>query len=392
MESDLAPVKATSLRFGGAFGKGPDLGRVIALDGYGRPSWLDLRDRTKAPAPTLDLLEWLGSSSRSLTLSSQVMPMMTINLALTANRKEAYPQNEQHDEHTILNHFALTGAFDQRSFRILHRWDFKRSFGLTAAEPGSIYDLLGAAAFSSPYLALMDVADGIVFTQEVERAVSLRLGFISDQLTQSASGGSAEVWVGEVVGKLTNGSWLGLQLGGTLEGDRLLGSEGGGALDLPPTSTTLFAGLAGTLYLDYGLELFGQASLGLTDPDSAAESLLRNVSALRSSSFGIGFARRELFSPGDRFTVAVSQPLRVDAGTAVFDRPVGWTPDGSVLRRPERISLEPEGREVDIEFDYRLHMGSNASISLNWLTQYEPRHDQDASPTHTLAIKLRREF
>jgi hypothetical protein len=140
------------------------------------------------------------------------------------------------------------------------------------------------------------------------------------------------------------------------------------------------------------LELFGQASLGFTDPAGSAQGLLQDVSPLRSSSFGIGIANREVLAANDRLTIALSQPLRVDAGTAIFDRAVGWSPDGSILRRRERISLEPEGRETDIEVGYLFPLGRNLNMSLNWLSQIEPSHNRDASPAHTLALKLRAKF
>jgi hypothetical protein len=150
--------------------------------------------------------------------------------------------------------------------------------------------------------------------------------------------------------------------------------------------------VAGSLNLNDTLELFGQGSLGFTDPAESEQGLIEEVSALQSSSFGFGIAHREVLAANDRLTVALSQPLRVDAGTAVFDRAVGWSLDGRILRQRERISLEPEGRETDIEIGYLLPLGRNANMSFNWLSQLEPGHDRNASPTHTLALKLRVKF
>lgn len=390
-QNDLSPVLATNLHFGGAFGSGPDFGRVIAVDGYGRAYWVDLQDRTRAAAPTLDLLDWLASTRRPWSFSSQVTPSLTFGFDLVGGAR-IWSQNGQYDEQEIANRFALTAASNGQSFSVLHDWEFETQFGLAAEGKEGMNGLLGAPAFGSPYLALLRGADGIVFAQEMQDTVSVRFGVASDRLAQSGGHSSAEAWIGEVIGRLPNGSWIGLQLGTALEGDRLLGSEGGGALELPPASTTLFTGLAGTLRLNDGLELFGTATFGFTDPDRGADSLLKEVSALRSSSFAVGMARRELLVPDDRFTVAVSQPLRVEAGTAVFDRPVGWTSDGRILRRRERISLEPNGREIDIELGYLLPLGTHGSVGINWLSQFEPGHDRDASPEHTLAVRLRAEF
>jgi hypothetical protein len=57
------------------------------------------------------------------------------------------------------------------------------------------------------------------------------------------------------------------------------------------------------------------------------------MSMLCSTSFGVGLARRDLARDGDRLTVAISQPLRVEAGDAAIDR-------------PSRSGTQPFGREI----------------------------------------------
>jgi hypothetical protein len=140
------------------------------------------------------------------------------------------------------------------------------------------------------------------------------------------------------------------------------------------------------------LELFGQANLGLTRPGGAGQSLLEDLSTLYSSSFGLGLGRRDLAVPGDRLTVAVSQPLRVEAGDAVLDRPLGRTFDGRIVRRRDRIDLAPEGRELDLEVGYRFGLAGIGDLSLNWLARVQPGHDAGAGPDHAVALKLHRRF
>ena len=140
------------------------------------------------------------------------------------------------------------------------------------------------------------------------------------------------------------------------------------------------------------LALFGQGSLGLTAPGAAGAGLLEEVSALRSSSFALGLAGRDLLTAHDRLTVAVAQPLRVDAGAAVLDRPVGRSFDGQILRRTERVDLAPEGREIDLELGYRVALGARRELGLSWLTQLEPGHREGAAAAHAVAIRLRTAF
>ncbi|HEU4476675.1 MAG TPA: hypothetical protein VFR71_08295 [Methyloceanibacter sp.] len=316
-----------------------------------------------------------------------------MGLDVSARAASALSENRQYENDEFANSFALAADFAGARLSLLRDWDMERLFGFSAEAPAEEYNLIGISAFASPHLSLMGAGDGLVLAQEIGESVSLRFGYATERSARSTEArGDAKVWSGEVIGRHANGSWIGLQLGSTLEGNRLLGSEGNGAFELPPTSTTLFTGLAGSLYVTDRLELFGQASLGFTDPAGSSQGLLRDVSALRSSSFGFGIAHRKLLAANDRLTLALSQPLRVDAGTAIFDRAVGWSPDGRILRQRERISLEPEGRETDIEVGYRFPLGGNANMSFNWLSQLEPGHNRDASPAHTLALKLRAKF
>ena len=80
VESDLAHAEETSLIFGGAVGKGPELERVIAVDSAGRPYWIELGDRTKATGPTLDLLTWLSTRDRQASLTARPTPGLAFGL------------------------------------------------------------------------------------------------------------------------------------------------------------------------------------------------------------------------------------------------------------------------------------------------------------------------
>jgi hypothetical protein len=138
------------------------------------------------------------------------------------------------------------------------------------------------------------------------------------------------------------------------------------------------------------LELFGQGNVGLTRPHGPAQGLLQNVSTLPSSSFGLGLARRDLAAAGDRLILAVSQPLRVEAGDAEIDRPLGRTFDGRIVRRREQIGLSPAGRELDLELGYRLRVAVAGELSVNWLTRLQAGHDVEAGADHAVVLRLRR--
>ena len=224
--------------------------------------------------------------------------------------------------------------------------------------------------------------------------MAFRLGLVTSEADRQAplDQGTNTIVIGELARSWRTGHAVGLQLGTVDERQSLLAAEAGGALGLPDSARTTFLGLTGRLALADRLTLFGQGSLGLTDPGATGQGLLEEVSALRSSSFALGLSGRDLLTENDRLTLAVAQPLRVDAGSAVLDRPVGRSFDGEILRQADRVDLAPDGREIDLEVGYRLPLGDRRELGLNWLTQLEPGHRRGEAPAHAVAIRLRAAF
>jgi hypothetical protein len=276
---------------------------------------------------------------------------------------------------------------------VSHGWSLQDQFGLANDHGSALPGMVTGGSFGSPYVALADGGDGLALAQQLDDRWSLRVGLARAERGERdphASGDNRLV-LGELVGT-SDRLRLGLQLGQLEEQDRVLDASGGGALGLGAGASTTFVGLSGQTELSPVLELFGQASLGLTRPGGGEQGLLRGLSMLYSSSFGLGIARRDLAVAGDRLTMALTQPLRVEAGDAALDRPLGRTFDGQILRRRERIALAPEGREVDLEIGYRVGLAGLGDLSVNWLTRVQPGHDAEARPEHALALRLERRF
>jgi hypothetical protein len=394
-----APLAGSALTLGPAFGAGPDLGRAIFLDGYGRPYWLDLDGRVATSPSAPDLPGWLGEGARSRALSVPLGENLGLAMAFSDGADESIwpgerqPPSGQGAGGVVLELTAgeLAGGRPGQ-LAVSHGFGLQDRFGLSGVDPAALSGLLSQGVFASPYLALGDRGgDGLALTQEVADGTALRLGVVTSQADrpEPLDQSTATVVIGELTHRWAAGHAVGLQLGSVDEQQSLLDAAGGGALGLPERARTTFAGLGGRLALADRLALFGQGSLGLTDPGAAGEGLLEEVSALRSSSFALGLAGRDVLAAGDRLTLALAQPLRVDAGSAALDRPVGRSFDGSILRRTERVDLAPDGRELDFEVGYRLALDARSALDLNWLTQLEPGHRQGAGPTHAVALRLR---
>jgi Subtilase family len=395
-----APLAGSALRLGPAFGPGPELGKAIFLDGYGRAYWLDLADRVATSAPGPDLHGWLIAGARPRVRSVSLGRRLGLALSISERADEDLPADPRTAARAD-DAFALdlvTGelaAGQPGRLTVSHGLSLQERFGVSSVEPGTAGGLLSQGAFASPYLALADHrGDGLVLAQNVARGTAFRVGVVASKAERQAplEQGRTTVVIGELMRSWSDGHALGLQLGSIDEQQSLLDAEGGGALGLPESARTTFLGLTGRLAVADRLALFGQGSLGLTDPGGTGQGLLGELSTLRSSSFALGLSGGDLLAAGDRLTVAVAQPLRVDAGTATLDRPVGRSFEGAIERRAERVDLAPAGREIDLELGYRVALGARRELRLNWLTQLQPGHRQDAGPAHAIALRLRTEL
>jgi hypothetical protein len=391
-----AALRATGLRLGGAFGPGPDLGSVIFLDGYGRPYWIDLDRRRAAARASLDLRGWLARDGEDLAFSAPLGARGALALDLgRAPERTLWRGPAAEPDVRLGEHFALSAALgDGSRLTVAHGRSLQGQFGLASENGGALPGLLTGGAFASPYLALADGGDGVALAQGLGPGWSLRVGFGRagrSGYDPEASGGNTAL-IGELVRFRAERWRLGLQFGQLEEDGRMLDASGGGALGLPAGSSTTFLGLAGRADLGARFELFGQVNVGLTRPHGPAQGLLQDISALPSSSFGFGLGRRDLAGRGDRLSLALAQPLRVETGAAEIDRPVGRTLDGAIVRRRERIELAPAGRELDLELAYAWPLTGVGELGINWLTRLQPGHDAAAAPDHAVALKLRRRF
>ena len=382
-----APLAASALRLGPAFGPGPDLGAAIFLDGYGRPYWLDLGDRV-AGAVARSRSAWLAGRSAAAAHPGGATRRWPRTGHGRQRARRRGPAAGPVGAGSRGDAFALELTADDLAggrpgrLAVSHGFGLQDRFGLSTVEPAVADRLLSEGAFASPYLALAERGDGLVLAQEVADGLAFRVGLVTSEADRQAPLDRAgnTIVIGELARSWRAGHAVGLQLGSVDERQSLLATEAGGALGLPESARTTFLGLTGRLALADWLTLFGQGSLGLTAPGATDQGLLEEVSALRSSSFALGLSGRDLLTESDRLTLAVAQPLRVDGGSAVLDRPVGRTFDGEILRQADRVDLAPDGREIDLELGYRLPLGDRRELGLNWLTQLEPGHRRAQRP------------
>ena len=163
------------------------------------------------------------------------------------------------------------------------------------------------------------------------------------------------------------------------EWQSLLGSQASGA----------FGRLSGeTFFLGAGLnttagswQLGAQGELGQVNPSLGQRQLIDAVSPLSTSAFRLQAMRP--FANGGALSFSLSQPLRVERGTATLSLPTGRTRDGVVLSRVLSAPLSPSGRQLDLTAKLELPW-LGGDVSMGATRSHQPRHQLRAAPEWTV--------
>ena len=163
-----------------------------------------------------------------------------------------------------------------------------------------------------------------------------------------------------------------LQLGLMKENDASLGLSGSGAFNGSNNQLTSFIGLSNSLDLAGGL-LFGSLYWGKSNDISNELGMMRSVSKLYSSAFGIGFMKSSIISNQDKLILTVDQPIRIESGKLQLNVPTYRTKEKNVLFNSMNFNLDPSGREIHTKAQY-LSSYKNIGLGLTLGYKADPYH------------------
>ena len=142
---------------------------------------------------------------------------------------------------------------------------------------------------------------------------------------------------------------VGVRVGWLKEGSSLLGSTATGAFGRL-SANNVFTGFEAAT--DFGgWHLAFDTEIGLVAPNAWRRGLIDGVSWLTTSAMSLRVNRR--LSTHDEMTISVSQPPRIENGSATFRLPVGRTRDGVILRESFSAGLVPSARQIDVAARWR---------------------------------------
>ena len=167
-----------------------------------------------------------------------------------------------------------------------------------------------------------------------------------------------------------------VRFGATLAGEQgaVMGLDGGSAFDFGSGSAIGALSLGLEQPVTSTMSLFGRLEYGAAARQGGGEGLVSDLSGLTFTGVEIGASLSDALMAGDRLTLAVSQPLRIETGTVELTRPVARVADGSIVNQTSSAELASSGRQIDLGLSYQASLPNEASLSLGFKHAFSAGH------------------
>lgn len=171
-------------------------------------------------------------------------------------------------------------------------------------------------------------------------------------------------------------------------GSMLVGIQGR-PLALNTSPTTTFTSISAGYALTANSAVVAMASSGRTAGFGSADSLISQVSAVRTVAYSVGFSSNRILSQQDRIGLTFSIPARVKSG----DIQLTAAPNGvnSVLGfGSQTLNLRPTATERDTELSYSSKLGRDGrygKVTGAVMWRVNPGHDAMARPDWLIGVR-----
>jgi len=345
------------------------LEKTLVFDGYDRPYIMNLNQAltVQNSAPTLfNVMNMFDRQTRSVDINMSDSLAVTMH-ARTNNPTDYvflkdsdpfYEQDEQvRDEDVSMK---MAGNFKNGlSFNLKHNYapssGFDKVGGLSLSE-----NFIWASSSGSQYMGFGNIADTLSLGYQANNKFSLQLG--ANRLDDGLANGQTSNAV------MLQGSYaptektsVSLRVNNLYENGNLLGGASSGAFSVSNANTTS-AGITGKYKVFDKFSLFASYTGGFTNVAEQKGSFLQSFSGLRSQSWGTGVIGSSLLRYNDRAGIAISSPLRVSNGNADLIVPHGLDGSRNTISNKTRVSLAPEGSQLDFEAFYRMNLSHRTQL------------------------------
>ncbi|TYQ17462.1 UNVERIFIED_ORG: hypothetical protein JN05_02756 [Zoogloea ramigera] len=173
------------------------------------------------------------------------------------------------------------------------------------------------------------------------------------------------------------------------------GAERNTALALRARPTTAFTSLSMGYSVTPRSSVMAMATYGKTDGYGSPDSLMAQVSSVRTMAFSVGWSTREIFDNRDRIGITVSVPAKVRTGVQQGSGQAAYM--GSQAFGAPALNLQPTATERDIEFGYSTTVGGSrdgrgGKVTGAVMLRFNPGHDANAAPDWLAGVRYSHGF
>lgn len=206
---------------------------------------------------------------------------------------------------------------------------------------------------------------------------------LNDRSKRFLSSAEFEKKMGRAIGILT--------IGMLRETGSALGTQQSSALALNIRPTTTFTSASIGYALSARSSLMAMASYGKTEGIGNPDSLLGQVSSVRTMAYSVGAVRRDLFSNHDRMAMTLSVPAKVRNGSLEYSGNIqkSGDPNAQAFGTPT-LNLRPSATERDLELGYTTLVGKegrSGKVTGAIMWRVNPGHDANAPPDWLTGVR-----
>jgi hypothetical protein len=275
-------------------------------------------------------------------------------------------------------------------------------FGLEASGLAPL-EIAGIDRFNAPYYGMVRDASHAGVSIVAGDGGRLRFGALSGQpavLTDpfgQAINDRSKRFLSSAEFEQKMGRAVGIVSVGVLrENGSMLGSQLVQALAFSTNPTTTFTSLSVGYALSPSSSLVAMASSGRTAGLGATDSLLAQVSEVRTVAYSFGYSAKQLWRRDDRFGLTFSMPAKVRSGAVALGGPAVQSPlTGALGDVTQPLNLNPTATERDLEMTYSTGVGPDARqgrVTGAMMWRINPGHDATAKPELMLGVRYVRGF
>ncbi|HEC13564.1 MAG TPA: hypothetical protein ENI80_10010 [Acidiferrobacteraceae bacterium] len=371
---------------------------TLVFDKYQRPYILDVRRTLFARDNRPDLENLLrsfrsGSAWFDVELGDrQRLSVSTLSdVPVLANAFDYFSRRALEEERNIDVAMSLSGDLaNGLQYQFNLNRDPRRAYGFLGATEGAQF--LSERVFTAPYMGFANRANSMNLAYNLNAYTDLRFG-VANMEENKEYGRSSSSALMEGAFRFSDKASAAIQLGTLSERGGLFGGSPSGGVFGVDQSNTLSLGISGRYKLTPDLILVGSLSEGYTRAKAARHAYLTNYSGLRTQTYGLGVLARNMWRRGDRLGIAVTQPLRLTSGQADLTVPQTIDFQGNIgLSDTNRVGLNPDGSELDIEVSYQWLVGHTTKFASYFQYRNEPYHAKSSGAGYTFYTVVRKSF